>query len=202
MKSFRKIDRLVEEEQHYRRKLELAPPWNLLKWQVLERAKPSGCPRFRKDWTRRDKSIRGCVTRPLQDKYFLPPPIFFIRNKGLLYSSTHATVFLLTMTSLFLERFRREFRIFCQVLQTSSQNLQNWRWYFDLLMTFSSPCSGLILQRREPHFVILKINRPVNTPWRRPSMRVARSMLWAPGMFLFKSATLISFWLTYPSSLQ
>ena len=156
---------------------------------MLERAKQSGCPRIRKDWTRRDKSIRGCITCLLQDKYFLPPPpICFIRNKGLLYSSTRVTVFLLTMTSLSLERFWREFRIFCQVPQTS-QNLQNWRWYCNLLMTFSSPCSGLILQCREPHFVNLKINRPVKTPWRRPSMRVARCMLWAPGMFLFKSAS-------------
>ena len=76
------------------------------------------------------------------------------------------------MASLFLERFWREFRIFCQVPQTS-QNLQNWRWYFDLLMTFSSPCSGLILQMRSTALCQykIKINRPVKTPWRRPSMR-------------------------------
>ena len=94
------------------------------------------------------------------------------------------------MASLFLERFWREFRIFCQVPQTS-QNLQNWRWYFDLLMTFSSPCSGLILQMRSTALCQnkIKINRPVKTPWRRPSMRVARCMLWAPGMCLFKSAS-------------
>ena len=153
---------------------------------MLERAKPSDCPRFRKDWTRRDKSIRGCVTRPLQDKHFPSPPppppnMFYQEIKGcsiqvpqrkksmqdpitrsLYFPCTHVTVFLVTMDSLFLERFWREFRIFCQVPQTS-QNLQNWRWYFDLLMTFSSPCSGLILQCGEPLFVNLK----KTGPWKR-----------------------------------
>ena len=43
--------------------------------------------------------------------------------------------------------FWRELRIFCQVPQTS-HNLQNWKWYFDLLMAFSSTYTHLILQMR------------------------------------------------------
>ena len=56
-------------------------------------------------------------------------------------------------------------------------------------MTFSSPCAGLILRMRKPLYVNLKLNRSVKTPWRRPSMRVASSILWAPDMCLLKSLT-------------
>ena len=54
------------------------------------------------------------------------PHICFIRRHGVL-------------TSQFIFRtFWRELKIFCQIPQTG-QNLQNWSWYFDLLMACSSP---------------------------------------------------------------
>ena len=63
-----------------------------------------------------------------------------------------------------------------------------------MVLTFSSPYAGLILRMRKPLYVNLKINRSVQTPWLRPSIRVASSVLWAPDMCLLKSATSSSGW--------
>ena len=115
-------------------------------------------------------------------------------GEHLLY--TRVTAF--SLTSLFLERFSREFRISSHKPVSKTKTPEND--IFDLLVTFSFPLSHLIFimrswTERSFHFRgkkcvlwnLSKENRSVKTPWHRPSMGVARSGLWAP------DATVITF---------
>ena len=117
-------------------------------------------------------------------------------NRGEHVPYTRVTAF--PLTSLFLERFSREFRISSHKPVSNTKTPEND--IFDLLVTFSFPLSHLIFimrswTERSFHFRgkkcvlwnLSKENRSVKTPWHRPSMGVARWGLWAP------EATVITF---------
>ena len=130
----------------------------------------------------------------------------FIRNKGVLYSSPpekkiyaasppgvsnfHVLLSWRSRDGQFIFRpiLARIYNILpSRTNQSKPTELKMVFWPFnDVQFSLFRP---IYFKCGEPHFVNVKINRPVKTPWRRPSVRVANSMLWAPGMCLFTSAT-------------